>query len=88
MEVQTLAGVFKNNMSVITEAEELALGLPEKDRAKLAEKLIASLPSPFVEEDDDWVEEALRRDREMDEHPETVMTEREFWGSLEEYRLT
>lgn len=71
-------------MSVISEAEtiEQALRLPDSSRAKLAEKLIASLPSPFVEEDEDWVEEALRRDREMDENPDSVMTEEEFFDSL------
>ena len=72
-------------MSVVTEAEELALSLSVPERAKLAEKLIASLPSPFVEEDDDWVEEALRRDREMDENPDTVMTHAEFFASLKEH---
>ncbi len=72
-------------MSVIAEAEELALKLSDSERAKLAEKLIASLPSPFVEEDEDWVEEALRRDKEMDENPESVMSEEEFFGSLKEY---
>ena len=74
-------------MSVISEAEtiEQALKLSESSRAQLAEKLIASLPSPFVEEDEDWVEEALRRDREMDENPDSVMTEEEFFASLREY---
>jgi putative addiction module component (TIGR02574 family) len=74
-------------MSVISEAEtiEQALKLPDESRARLAEKLIASLPSPFVDEDEDWVEEALRRDREMDENPDSVMTEEEFFASLREY---
>ena len=72
-------------MSIIAEAEELALSLSESDRAKLAEKIIASLPSPFVEEDEDWVEEALRRDREMDENPESVMTHDEFFTSLRDH---
>jgi putative addiction module component (TIGR02574 family) len=74
-------------MSLISEAEtiEQALRLPDSSRAKLAEKLIASLPSPFVEEDEDWVEEALRRDREMDENPESVMTEEEFFTSLRQH---
>ena len=57
-------------MSVVAEAEELALNLTDSERAKLAEKLIASLPGPFIEDDDDGIEEALRRSREMDENPE------------------
>jgi putative addiction module component (TIGR02574 family) len=74
-------------MSITSEAEtiEQALRLPDSSRAKLAEKLIASLPSPFVDEDEDWVEEALRRDREMDENPDSVMTEEEFFNSLRQY---
>lgn len=72
-------------MSVITDAEKIAMSLPASDRAKLAEKLIESLPSPFVEEDKDWVVEALRRDREMDENPESVMTHEEFFSSLREH---
>ncbi len=74
-------------MSVVSEAEtiERALKLSDSSRAELAEKLIASLPSPFVDEDEDWVEEAMRRDREMDENPESVMTEEEFFSSLRDY---
>jgi hypothetical protein len=74
-------------MSIVTEAEtvEQALGLPEDSRAKLAEKLIASLPSPFVAEDDDWVEAALRRDREMDGDPSSVMKQEEFFKSLRDH---
>ena len=74
-------------MSGISEAEtiEQALKLSESGRAKLAERLIASLPSPFADEDEDWVEEALRRDREMDENPDSVMTEEEFFHSLREH---
>jgi putative addiction module component (TIGR02574 family) len=56
-------------MSVVAEAEELALSLSDSERANLAEKLIASLPGPFIEDDDDAIEEALRRSKEMDEDP-------------------
>lgn len=74
-------------MPLVTEAETLeqALSLSDSSRAKLAEKLIASLPSPFVAEDDDWVEEALRRDREIDQNPDSVMTHEEFFTSLREH---
>ena len=72
-------------MSVIAEAEELALSLSTQDRGKLISRLIESLGSPFEDDEDDWIEEALRRDREMDENPESVMTQEEFFGSLREY---
>ena len=75
-------------MPIVTEAEtvEQALRLPDSSRAKLAEKLIASLPSPFVDDDDDWVEEAMRRSREMDENPEMSLSHEEFMASFDEYR--
>ncbi|HQZ81788.1 MAG TPA: addiction module protein [Pyrinomonadaceae bacterium] len=72
-------------MSAIAEAEKLVFNLSEKDRAALVGRIIRSLPSPFTEEDEGWVEEALRRDREMDEKPETVLTEEQFFKSLREH---
>lgn len=59
-------------MSVIAEAEKLALSLPENERAKLADRLIASLPPDFIDEDE--IEEALRRSREMDEDPSRIIS--------------
>ena len=75
-------------MPIVTEAEtvEQALRLPDSSREKLAEKLIASLPSPFADDDDDWVEEAMRRSREMDENPEMSLSHEEFMASFDEYR--
>ena len=63
-------------MSVL-EIEELALGLPEQDRARLADRLIASLPEDFIDEDE--IAEALRRDKEMDENPEMAISHKEFF---------
>ncbi|MBA2333926.1 MAG: addiction module protein [Acidobacteriota bacterium] len=59
-------------MSVIAEVEKLAFSLPENERAKLAERLWESLPEDFIDEAE--IEEALRRDREMDEDPSKVIT--------------
>lgn len=59
-------------MSVIGEVEKLALDLPEQDRAKLADRLIASLPPDFIDEDE--LEEARRRSCEMDKDPSRVIT--------------
>ena len=73
-------------MSIIADVEELALALPASDRGKLANKLIASLPSPGWNDQDDGVEEALRRSREMDENPAMSLTEEEFFASFEKYR--
>jgi hypothetical protein len=73
-------------MSVLTEIEEKAMSLSKKDRGQLASKLLASLGSPFDDDDEDVIELALKRDREMDEDPDTVMSEEEFWASLDEFR--
>jgi putative addiction module component (TIGR02574 family) len=61
-------------MSVITEVEELALSLSASDRGKLAEKLIRSLPSPGWDDEDDGIEEALRRSDELKQNPELGMS--------------
>ena len=74
-------------MSVLTEIEERAMELTPRERGHLASRLIASLPGEY-EDQEDWVEEALRRDREMDEDPASVMTHEEFFGSLRGYLAT
>lgn len=73
-------------MPTIAEAEQIAFSLSETERAKLAEKLIASLPSPFIDNGDDWIEESVRRSREMDENSAMVLTHEQFMGSFEKYR--
>ena len=50
------------------EIQHQAFALPEADRANLAAGLLASLP-PVLIEDDDGVEEARRRSRNLDEDP-------------------
>lgn len=72
-------------MSIIAEVEERAMKLSKVDRGRLASRLIESLGSPF-DDDEDVIELALRRDKEMDERPETAMSEEEFWASIDEYR--
>ena len=74
-------------MSVIAELEEKAMSLTKMERGALASRLIASLGTPFDDDDDeDEVELALRRSKEMDENPDMVMSEEDFWASLEEFR--
>ena len=55
-------------MSTIVEVQELALDLPEKDRATLAANLLESLPGVLSDEDE-GVAEALRRDAEIEADP-------------------
>lgn len=58
-------------MSVIAEAEKLVFSLSEKDRAELVGKILRSLP---MYAEDGGLAEARRRDREMDENPDSIIT--------------
>ncbi len=58
-------------MSVIAEAEKLVFSLSEKDRAELVGKILRSLP---LYAEDGGLAEARRRDREMDEDPDSMIT--------------
>lgn len=71
-------------MSVVADAENLALSLSDSERARLAEKLIASLPGPFIEADDDGIEEAIRRSQEMKENPEMSISFEELNKRIKE----
>ena len=71
-------------MSVIAEVEKLAFSLPVNDRAKLADRLWDSLPEDFIDEAE--IEEAMRRDREMDEDPSKVISHEEFFKFFRDRR--
>lgn len=58
--------------TAFADIEKLAFSLPEQQRAKLAGSLFRSLPEDFIDEDE--IAEAIRRDREMDENPEMIMS--------------
>ena len=52
----------------LEQIEQAALHLPEEERAALAQRLLLSLDQPSAEEiEADWLAEALRRAREIDE---------------------
>lgn len=55
-----------------------ALFLSDSERAELADRLSEDLIS------DNELEEALRRDREMDDDPSKVLTHEEFFKYFEE----
>jgi len=55
-------------MPSISEIEELALKLPESQRAVLAAHLLGSLPS-VLHDEDEGIAEALRRDADLDANP-------------------
>ena len=56
------------HLATVFEIQELALNLPEKERATLAANLLESLPGVLSDEDE-GVAEALRRDAEIDANP-------------------
>ena len=60
-------------MASITEVEKLAFDLPDSERALLATNLLRSVPS-VLEDEDNGIAEALRRDAEMEANPELGMT--------------
>jgi hypothetical protein len=64
-------------MSTIAEAEKVVFSLSEKDRAELIGKMLRSLP---LYAEDGGLAEARRRDREMDENPDSIIS----MGQLDE----
>jgi putative addiction module component (TIGR02574 family) len=72
-------------MTTIAEVEALALDLPEKQRALLAAHLLDSLPS-ILEDEDEGVAEALRRDAEFDADPTIGITLEELDRKIAERR--
>jgi putative addiction module component (TIGR02574 family) len=65
------------DMVALSEIEQQALKLTEDERAVLAAHLLDSLPA-ILHDDDGGVEEAARRDAELDEDPSKGMTMDEF----------
>lgn len=68
-------------MSAIAEAEKLVFSLSEKDRAELVGKILRSLP---LYADDGGPAEARRRDREMDENPESTISMKQLDDMISE----
>ena len=60
-------------MSTISEAENIVLNLPPRERGELAAKLLASLKPPY-EDEDAIIAEAWRRSEEMKLNPEIAIS--------------
>ena len=69
-------------MITVEEFERFALELPENQRATLAIHLLHSLSAPLQDHDEGLVE-ALRRDAEMDSLPSIGMTLAEFETAIQ-----
>lgn len=71
--------------SDVERVEKLALDLPEEERAQLAASLRDSLPA-ILSDQDDGVAEALRRDAELDAHPERAISLEELDTFIRSWR--
>ena len=72
-------------MTSLEQIERLVLDLTEADRAKLASYLLESLP-PLLDEDDEGLAEAIRRDAELDDDPSRGMSLEEFDSEVRQRR--
>jgi hypothetical protein len=72
-------------MATIIEIEQLALSLPEKQRAVLAAHLLGSLPS-VLHDEDHGIAEALRRDAEFESSPSLGMSIEQLDRQIERRR--
>jgi hypothetical protein len=72
-------------MTSLATVENLALELPEQQRATLAMHILDSLPGLFTEPDG-GLAEAERRDAEMDANPSIALTLGEFDRSIQSRR--
>ena len=64
-------------MPTISEVEQLAIGLPEQQRALLAARLLDSLRG-VLHDDDEGIAEAFRRDAELALHPKLGISPEEL----------
>jgi len=75
-------------MSTATLTQTL-FSLPVAERIELADQLYASVPDDWQQSvDQAWLEEAERRDAEMDADPTKSMTEEEFYAGIKAKRST
>lgn len=66
-------------MPTMQEIKPLAMALPQRDRALLAEALLGSLPDDF---DEEGIEEGHRRLDEALSDPSVIMSSEEFLSAM------
>ncbi len=70
-------------MSTLQEIEAAALRLSHKDRLRLAEKILGSLPAPLAPaEPQEILAEAICRDAEFESGEVLPLTEEAFWAGV------
>jgi len=71
-------------MSTVTEIQELAMKLPQRSRLKLAGDLLRSLAADSSPRD--LLDEATRRDDELDSGKVHELDESQFWAGVNRRR--
>ena len=80
-----VAHILPTMASPAETVEKLALELSEEERAQLASSLLDSLPG-ILSDQDDGIAEALRRDSELDIHPERMLSLEQLNASIRNQR--
>ena len=73
-------------MTPLKELEVAILRLPDKDRLRLADRLLGTLPAPDACEADEILAEATRRDAELESGKTRPLTEAQFWAGVRRRR--
>ncbi|MBL9201590.1 MAG: addiction module protein [Opitutaceae bacterium] len=73
-------------MSLLKELEVAVLRLPAKDRVRLADRLLGTLPAPLGQSPAAILAEAERRDDEIENGKVRPLTEQEFWAGVRRRR--
>jgi Putative addiction module component len=70
-------------MITLQEIEAAVLRLPDKDRLRLADKILGSLPAPLAPaEPEEILAVAIRRDAELESGEVLPLTEEAFWAGV------
>ena len=73
-------------MSPLKELEIAVLRLPEKDRMRLTDRLLGTLPAPDASEPGEILAEAERRDAELESGKVKPLTEVQFLSGVRRRR--
>ena len=66
----------------LEQLERQSLELPPDQRAELASRILRSLPPTLLDDDQEGITEALRRNEEMDRDPDASMSHAEFLAAF------
>ena len=69
-------------METLSSLQAQIMTLPDGARANLASFILQSLPAFYIDEDDDGLAEALRREAEMEADPSMCITFEELKRSV------